>query len=344
MSSPKRPKPRDYAKETRDTLEAQADLFPRFMELEMEYGPKMAQAQFDIAKQIAPQVVDMLGEISPELQQQDIETARMRREADVSDIETYGKRAVDALRATDPAQQALLDAMNEQVLGDLQKGGELDAYSERQIRQGKRADLGARGISPGSIRALGLEELITQEGRERRKGQRFASAAQMAGINKATGADAAMLITGRPSTVNAGMASGVFGQGASFNAGQLFNPESQYAGSLANQNLQTELGFNVAKSNMKNQLLGAGLGAAGNMLAPGFGQGGLFGCWVAREVFGETNPQWVQFFVWKENHGPTWFKNIYDKFGERFAAFISNKPRIKGLVKWMMEKAINGKV
>lgn len=344
MSSPKRPKPRDYAKETRDTLEAQADLFPRFMELEMEYGPKMAQAQFDIAKQIAPQVVDMLGEISPELQRQDIETARMRREADVADIEQYGKRAVDAIRATDPAQQALLDAMNEQVLGDLQKGGELDAYSERQIRQGKRADLGARGISPGSIRALGLEELVTQEGRERRKAQRFASAAQMAGINKATGADAAMLITGRPSTVNAGMASGVFGQGASFNAGQLFNPESQYAGSLANQNLQTELGFNVARSNMKNQLLGAGIGAVGTMLAPGFGKDGLFGCWVAREVFGETNPQWVQFFVWKENHGPTWFKNIYDKFGERFAAFISNKPRIKGLVKWMMEKAINGKV
>ena len=344
MSSPKRPKPRDYAKETRDTLEAQADLFPRFMELEMEYGPKMAQAQFDIAKQIAPQVVDMLGEISPELQRQDIETARMRREADVADIEQYGKRAVDAIRATDPAQQALLDAMNEQVLGDLQKGGELDAYSERQIRQGKRADLGARGISPGSIRALGLEELVTQEGRERRKAQRFASAAQMAGINKATGADAAMLITGRPSTVNAGMASGVFGQGASFNAGQLFNPESQYAGSLANQNLQTELGFNVAKSNMKNQLVGSVFGAAGNMLAPGFGKDGLFGCWVAREVFGETNPQWVQFFVWKENHGPTWFKNIYDKFGERFAAFISNKPRIKGLVKWMMEKAINGKV
>ena len=98
----------------------------------------------------------------------------------------------------------------------------------------------------------------------------------MAGINKATGADAAMLITGRPSTVNAGMASGVFGQGASFNAGQLFNPESQYAGSLANQNLQTELGFNVARSNMKNQLLGAGLGAAGNMLAPGFGEDGFF--------------------------------------------------------------------
>ena len=269
MSSPKRPRERNYAQETRDTLEAQADLFPRFAELQMEWGPKMAQADFDIAKLISPQVVDLMGEIAPELQQQDIDTARMRREADVEDIEKFGKRAVDALRATDPKQQALLDMMNEQVLGDLSKGGELDAYSERQLRQGKRSDLGARGLSPGDISALGVEELVVQEGRERRKANRFASAAQMAGINKATGADAALMITGRPSTVGAGVSGSVFGQGAAFNPGQLFNPESQYAGSLANQNLQADLGYNIAKANAKNQMWGAGMSMLGSLGSAG---------------------------------------------------------------------------
>ena len=265
MSSPKRPRPIDYGELTRDTLEAQADLYPRLAELEMEWGPKMAQKDFDIAKLISPQVVDLMGEIAPQLQQQDIDTARMRREADVEDIETYGKRAVDAIRGADPAQQALLDAMNEQVLGDLAKGGQLDAYSERQLRQGKRSGLGARGLSPGDISALGVEELVVQEGRERRKANRFAQAAQMAGINKATGADAALMITGRPSTIGAGVSSGVFGQGASFNPGPQFNPESDLAGSIAKTNLEADLGYNIARANSKNKMWSAGLDFLGNL-------------------------------------------------------------------------------
>ena len=79
------------------------------------------------------------------------------------------------------------NAPSKRILGDMQKGGQLDAYSERQIRQGQRANLGSRGISAGDIDALGIEELVVQEGRERRKQQRFATAAQMSGINKATG-------------------------------------------------------------------------------------------------------------------------------------------------------------
>ena len=276
MSSPKRPKPRDLADEYSKNIDAQAKAFEKLGPLELEWKKKFAQGDVDIAKLIAPQVVEMMGEIAPQLQQQDIDTARMRRQADVEDIETYGKRAVDALRGSDPDQQSLLDKMNKRVMEDFDRGGELDAYSERQLRQNPRADIASRGLSPGDISALGIEELVVQEGRERRKASRFAQAAQMAGINKATGADAALMITGRPSTIGAGVSSGVFGQGAAFNPGQLFNPESQYAGSIANQNLQTELGYNIAKANAKNQMWGAGIGATGTMLAPGFGKGGMF--------------------------------------------------------------------
>jgi hypothetical protein len=271
---PKRTGKRDYYSEMMGTYEAQKKAFPMFAELEMEWGPKLAQKDFDIAKMIAPQMVDMLGEITPELQQQDIEASRMRREADISDIEQYGQRAVDAARDADPAQKALLAAMNKQVLGDLQKGGQLDAYSERQLRQSPRADLGFRGISAGDLGALGIEELIVQEGRERRKQQRFASAAQMSGINKATGADAALMITGRPSNVSAGVSSGVFGQGAAFNPGPVFNAESQYAGSIANQNIQTELAYNTQRANATNAMRSAMWGFGGDLLSGGLGKGG----------------------------------------------------------------------
>jgi hypothetical protein len=274
MSSPKRHKDRDLSDEYTKNIDAQAAAMEKLGPLQEEWAKKFAQNDLDIAKMISPQIVEMMGQLGPQLQQQDIDTARMRRGADVEDIETYGKRAVDALRGSDPAQQALLDKMNKKVMGDLDRGGELDAYSERQLRQSPRANLGARGISPGDIGALGIEELIVQEGRERRKQQGFAQAAQMSGINKATGADAALMITGRPSTVGAGVSSGVFGQGASFNPGQLFNAESQYAGSLHNQNLQGEMGYNIAKANSKNALWGAGISAVSNVLAPGFGEGG----------------------------------------------------------------------
>jgi hypothetical protein len=98
-------------------------------------------------------------------------------------------------------------------------------------------------------------------------------------------------------------------------------------------------------------LTGGVAGMAGGM---GFGQGvsGMFGlnqnqrrrppggCWVAREVFGATNPMWMLFRDWKETDGPKWLKLLYNKFGERVARFIRNKPGLKSLIKCAMLKVI----
>ena len=65
---------------------------------------------------------------------------------------------------------------------------------------------------------------------------------------------------------------------------------------------------------------------------------GLF-CWVAREVYGPYNPQWLQFREWMLSESPNWFYNMYAKYGERFANWISDKPRIKAIIrKWMDSK------
>ena len=62
-------------------------------------------------------------------------------------------------------------------------------------------------------------------------------------------------------------------------------------------------------------------------------------CWVAREVYGSNNPKWLMFREWLFTKAPIWFKNLYGKYGERFAKFISNKPRVKKLIrKWMDTK------
>ena len=92
-------------------------------------------------------------------------------------------------------------------------------------------------------------------------------------------------------------------------------------------------------------------GAAGMAGGIGFGSGvsNIFGvttppspptCWVAREVFGVTNPMWMLFYDWKENDGPKWLKLLYNKFGKSVARFIRNKPGLKRLIKRAMLKVI----
>jgi len=86
----------------------------------------------------------------------------------------------------------------------------------------------------------------------------------------------------------------------------------------------------------------SGLGSLGGGLAGGIGKAGSVGtffCWVAREVYGAHNPAWLLFREWMLNDSPGWFRTIYIKFGERFAKFISNKPRLKARIRiWMDSK------
>ena len=62
-------------------------------------------------------------------------------------------------------------------------------------------------------------------------------------------------------------------------------------------------------------------------------------CWVAREVYGETNPKWLSFREWLISDSPRWFFKLYKNHGERFAKFISHKPIIKSIIRaWMNTK------
>lgn len=105
--------------------------------------------------------------------------------------------------------------------------------------------------------------------------------------------------------------------------------------------------------NLFNPLSGfsGGAGYAGQYQSPGMlGQAGqianiigtgmsLF-CWLAREVYGEQNFKWRMFRHWMYFDAPRWLHNLYGRYGERFAVFVSNKPRVKRLLKHFMDKAI----
>jgi hypothetical protein len=120
---------------------------------------------------------------------------------------------------------------------------------------------------------------------------------------------------------------------------QYLRPESGL-GFIQNQatNAANMYGAQASAKGMQNA---AWISAGGDILSsfmPG-GKKPPTSCWVAREVYGLHNPAWVAFRYWMLNDSPSWFRTIYIKFGERFAKFISNKPRLKARIRaWMDTK------
>lgn len=66
---------------------------------------------------------------------------------------------------------------------------------------------------------------------------------------------------------------------------------------------------------------------------------GAAGCWVARECYGEDNPNWLLFRAWLYEDAPAWFRNAYLMFGKTIARLIRPIPKVKAIIrKWMDSK------
>lgn len=98
----------------------------------------------------------------------------------------------------------------------------------------------------------------------------------------------------------------------------------------------------VATPGLTQLALGAGAESADAIADAALSYGGAMACWVARECLGADNPQWLQFREWLFRKGPRWFLKLYLRFGERFAAFIHDKPRIKTMIRRWMEARLKG--
>jgi hypothetical protein len=109
-----------------------------------------------------------------------------------------------------------------------------------------------------------------------------------------------------------------------------YNAQMQLAAGSA----QAAAAKSAGSKGMFGALGGAGIGAAGLL-----GAAKLL-CWVAREVYGSTNPDWLTFREWMVNEAPAWLRNIYIKYGQQFADFIKDKPRVKWFIKLWMDSKI----
>ena len=63
-------------------------------------------------------------------------------------------------------------------------------------------------------------------------------------------------------------------------------------------------------------------------------------CWVAREVYGQQNPDWQHFRQWLLTEAPAWFRSLYIARGEATAFWLRDKPRVKSLIRRWMDRRI----
>jgi len=111
---------------------------------------------------------------------------------------------------------------------------------------------------------------------------------------------------------------------------QFINPESGL-GFIQNQNTNLMNMYSAKTQADADKFEGLTSAAATAALAS---------CWVAREVYGVDNLAWVSFRYWMLNESPSWFRATYLKYGERFARFISDKPRLKARIHTWMDSKI----
>jgi hypothetical protein len=136
------------------------------------------------------------------------------------------------------------------------------------------------------------------------------------------------------------LGSGILGQtgqmiGNTYNqalgmAGNVSSFNTNMQASMYNSALNNNAASSAADKAMWGQIGGAAIGAVGKI-----GSAAAF-CWVAREVYGEENPAWMEFRDWLLTRGSYRRVSRYAANGPRIAEYISTRPGWKArLRKWM---------
>ena len=283
-----------------------------------------------------PGLFDLLEEQSTRAGELQREQLQLQRESDVGALQEFAPQVVEAYREADPYSTGLAEQQTAMAEDLYQRAHGLTPEQQRLVdqqalgmaqRQGRVTDQSAVA---GQL--LGREQYLSGL-----RGQAAGMGQQAFGMNRQLAGDVGMTLLGRPSA-SIGLGGQMLGQAQQGAAGpmgpQLFDPNVGI-----NMALQ-QRGQDVTFQGMQAQAKAAGqagaMEAAGSVASAALP---LMFCWVAREVYGIESSKWLQFRKWMLNDSPSWFRKLYIKYGERFAKFISNKPRIKSIIrKWMNTK------
>jgi hypothetical protein len=83
----------------------------------------------------------------------------------------------------------------------------------------------------------------------------------------------------------------------------------------------------IQNAQIQQQRSAAMMSAVGSAL--GGGATLAAGCWVARAVFGEDDPRWLQAREYILNESPSWFREFYLRYGERIGEVVKGSTALR---------------
>lgn len=317
-----------YLQEMGGALRAQANILPQTALIESQIAPQLQASQLAGYGNYATGLLGNYQNLFAPTQQFQQQYAASQ----LGMLGGLGQQATQAaIGSLDATTQGIYGTYGRQVLADLQMGTGLNAQETEQAQQAARAAAQARGLQ-FSRQGSDLEILNTYNMGQKRYAQRQQAA--LAGYQMGAGQQQfgyqAFLNPAFAASQPYSLAS-IYGsaQQGYANLGQNFlQPESQYMANIRANRIQQENADRAAKAQEKAGMW-SGIGAVAGAV--------ITKCWVAREVYGENNANWVFFRDWLESDAPRWLDELYEQEGERFANFIHDKPLLKKAVKSVMD-------
>lgn len=338
------PKAPEYKETSRDILKTQLELAPELYANEAKYQPLYQTLQDQIQRQSAQAQIKMFQDLQPEYSNLESAYQRSQQQAQLQGLQERAPAYIQAFQQASgvaPIVQGMQSYAAELQAMPVNYG--LDPQEQRAIEQQTRAAYAARGTALGDQSALSEVLNRYQFERQRRleedqlRMQRQATAAGLAGGIAQQAAPALTSFYQQP--MYAGNFAGNTVQSALMGAQQagpqLFNPESQTGFGLAGGVYNSKVQGAVGQAQANASVIGGIAGAVGTL-----GGAAIAKCYIAREVYGESNPMWMLFRNWLANDAPKWLLRWYIKHSELVAKFISDKPALKTIIRSWMNKQI----
>lgn len=334
------PEARNIGQESRDTLQAQVDLAPQQLAAAQATQPGYNTLALQNLNAMLrgtggqPGLLEMYPELAKVFGEIDAAQQSRTRSADIGDVAALGPQATAAFRAANPELAQLTRTLTSQAQSELADPYALTPEQQRYVTQNTRAAMAARGMNGQNV-GVGSEVLANYLASGQEAQRRRASAYQAAALEQATSADPFMAILGRQGNAANQSIAGMGQTNSTANSANIqgmFDPFSQYGAGVGAQNNDSYNTWlaNKATGAQRATAVSDSVGSFVGSVAKGMM------CWVAREVYAD-GPRWRVFREWLIEEAPAWFYRLYRRHGERFAAWIHDKPRLKAVIRWWMD-------
>jgi hypothetical protein len=239
-------------------------------------------------------------------------------------------------------EQNAAQAIRAKAFGGSRQGVVEAETNRAALEQAAKTAAGLRASGFETAAGLGARDIAATQQAE---AQRLAAAGTLGQLG---GAEQAMALRGAEALFGAGGAQQQLEQARLEDAYKRFAEERGYPLEQLNI-LQQALGFfpnpiTTTGTTTQRQTLGPMdiISRIGGTAAQGATAYALL-CWVARTVYGVENPRWLMFRHWVITDAPKWFLQLYIRHGEKFAAWISDKPSLKNAIRAFMDRKIHKK-